>query len=74
MKKDDAERAIRGLCHVWRREAGLDDAAPLDLHFSSFWEWMKGHHIQYTTFKARGGAAFIAELWFDQEFKLTWTR
>lgn len=74
MKKDEAERNIRRLCHTWRKEVRLEDAAPLDLHFSEFWNWMKDTHFQYTAFKAAAGPEYMAEIWFDQEFNLSWTR
>ncbi|TXN73416.1 hypothetical protein [Methylobacterium sp. WL6] len=74
MKKDEAERAIRILCHDWRRETGQSEVPALDLHFNAFWAWMKDRHFQYTDFRATAGAAYMAEIWFDQEFGLTWTR
>ena len=74
MKKDEAEQAIRRLCHQWRDEAGLKDTKPLNLSFRDFWSWMKERHFQYTIFKASAGTEYMAELWFDQEFNLTGMR
>jgi hypothetical protein len=74
MKKDEAERAIRRLCHAWRKDAGFTDKPDIELSFYDFWGWMKDNHHQYTMFKASAGTDYMAELWFDQEFKLTWTR
>lgn len=74
MKKDDAEKAIRRLCHVWRKEKGYDNKPNIELSFFEFWDWMRNNHYEYTYFKAQAGTEYMAELWFDQEFKLTWTR
>lgn len=74
MRKDEAERAIRLLCHQWRRECGFAELEPLQLSFTRFWCWMKDNHYQYTNFKTQAGADYMAELWFDQEFGITWAR
>ncbi|MEN3209835.1 hypothetical protein PUR23_07230 [Methylorubrum populi] len=74
MKKAEAEREIRQLCHTWRKETGRQDVDEGDLIFSEFWSWMKDYHYQCTEFKATAGAEEMAEIWFDQEFKQMWTR
>lgn len=77
MKKDEAERAIRHLCHVWAKERGFDLAkySSLDFHpsFGDFTRWleMKGYG-NYLTFRSVRGPRADAEDWFDQEFKQTW--
>jgi len=74
MKKTECERAIRPLCHVWRRQAGLTDAPPLSLHCTDFVAWLRDHHPTYLDFRSRAGAAYDIELWFDQEFRISWAR
>jgi hypothetical protein len=70
-KKAECEKAIRSLCHVWAKDNPPGDHPS----FSAFKRWLhaKGYG-HYLNFRAVGGAEFIAEMWFDQEFKQTWRR
>jgi len=72
MKKAESEDHIRALCHVWRKATGQADAPVGDLHFSNFWRWLNEHHPSVADFKSVGGARYIAEMWFDDEFKQGW--
>lgn len=73
--KSECEKAIRLLCHDWRREAGLRDVPAIELSFSAFKRWAEtkgyGH---YFDFRSVMGPHEDAERWFDDEFKLNWTR
>ncbi|UPG72898.1 hypothetical protein MVG78_01485 [Roseomonas gilardii subsp. gilardii] len=73
MKKDEAERAIRHLCHEWAQECGIVEPPTDQPSFSDFRSWLseKGYS-HYLTFRATMGPLHIAEMWFDQEFKQTW--
>jgi len=75
MKREEAEPAIRHLCHEWRKERGLSDAELQRASYSEFRLWCdeKGYS-RYFGFRSRMGAEYDAELWFDEEFKLTWQR
>ncbi|WP_374656447.1 hypothetical protein [Dongia sp.] len=73
MKKDDCEKAIRGLCHDWGREVGIARAAESDPSFSQFKTWLhaKGYS-HYLNFRSSISADYDAEQWFIQEFKQGW--
>ncbi|ODU81097.1 MAG: hypothetical protein ABT14_18335 [Pelagibacterium sp. SCN 63-17] len=73
MTKPEAEKYIRWACQEWRRTEAVG-IEPLDLHFSQFRRWLLARKPDALDFRARGGADYIAELWFDQEMNLTWTR
>ena len=72
MKKDECERAIRNLCHEWRKEAGLSKTPAGELHFSQFFSWMQQRYPSYLNFRTITSVRYDAEMWFDQEFKQTW--
>jgi hypothetical protein len=71
MKKSEAEKAIRHLCHKWAAENPPGDHPS----FGDFKRWLneKGYG-GYLGFRSVMGADYDAEMWFDQEFKLTWMR
>jgi hypothetical protein len=69
MLKPEAEKTIRHLCHVWRGASGNDRTPEADLSFTSFWIWCRDEYPDATNFRATGGPRYIAELWFDQEFR-----
>lgn len=73
MKKDEAERAIRHLCHIWGDEVGISRAPESEPSFFAFTAWLEqkgyGH---YLNFRSVRGARADAELWFDEEFRQTW--
>lgn len=73
MKKSEAEKAIRYLCHEWAKEKGIRPDPMEQPSFQEFTNWLnlKGYS-HYLNFKSRVGALESAELWFDQEFKQTW--
>lgn len=75
MKKDECEKAIRNLCHTWRDAEGLSDTPPEKLSYYDFMDWMKregyGHYLE---FRCTMGVNYMVEMWFDQEFKQTWSR
>jgi hypothetical protein len=71
--KDEAEKAIRHLCHEWAKALSPDRRE--HPHFSAFKSWLgESGYSHYLTFRSRMGADYDAELWFDQEFKQTWRR
>lgn len=73
MKKDEAERAIRHLCHVWGEEVGMPRAPDSEPNFYRFKAWLRENgHGHYLTFRSVRGADADAELWFDEEFLQTW--
>jgi len=72
MKKDEAESAIRHLCHVWRTESGRSSTPEGDLYFSDFLTWVEQKYPQCLTFRSRVPALDVVETWFDQEFKQSW--
>ncbi|MFC7051460.1 hypothetical protein ACFQI3_02030 [Hansschlegelia quercus] len=73
MKKDEAEKAIRGLCHEWK--AQLEPAQLEHPSFTSFEAWVRAKgYGQYLEFRSRMGAGYNAELWFDQELRQVWRR
>lgn len=72
MLKDDCGRAIRSLCHRWRRDTGQQDTPPEALSFSQFHGWLQQRHGQYLEFRSVLGPREEAERWFDQEFGQTW--
>ncbi|KAB2671079.1 hypothetical protein F9K77_14070 [Ochrobactrum sp. LMG 5442] len=73
MKKDEAERAIRYLCHEWEKtqpQQALEHPS-----FSDFTSWLSSNgYSHYLDFRSVMGARYDAEMWFDQEFKQTWRR
>ena len=73
MKKDDAEKAIRQLCHEWEKSKGARFTAADHPSFSEFKSWLSDMgYAHYLNFRAVGGPEYVAEMWFDQEFKQTW--
>lgn len=71
MKKAECETAIRHLCHEWAR--GLSEAELVHPSYSWFKSWLSdNHYSQYLDFRAVPSADYVAEMWFDQEFKQTW--
>jgi len=71
MRKPDAEAALRGLCHVWKR-GRFPDTPDGDLHFSDFYEWVRSNHPQLLEFRGTMGPSWHVEQWFDEEFGQTW--
>ncbi|SMF83556.1 hypothetical protein SAMN06265365_15013 [Tistlia consotensis] len=73
IKKDEAERVIRHLCHEWARESGIPREPVDQPSFFDFKSWlsMKGYS-HYLNFRSVMGANYDAERWFDEEFKQTW--
>lgn len=74
-KKADCEKAIRYLCGVWAKERGIPMTGEVHAGFSQFKSWLneKGYS-HYLNFRSTTGSDYVAELWFDQEFHLTWRR
>lgn len=73
MKKAEAEKAIRSLCHTWFRT--LSEKEQEHPSFGSFKRWMRaGGYGHYFNFRSTEGADEAAEWWFDQELKQTWRR
>lgn len=68
MKKDEAESAIRHLCHVWARETGVQRQVGKLLSFGAFRSWLDDRgYDHYLDFRSVRGARADAEAWFDQE-------
>lgn len=74
MKKAECKRAIRHLCHQWRRECGLSNVRPEDLSFSSFLSWVQQDFSSYLDFRTTTSVTYDVELWFDDGFKQSWRR
>ncbi|MDG4874163.1 hypothetical protein P9273_03500 [Mesorhizobium sp. WSM4935] len=73
MKKDEAEKAIRYLCHEWAKDRGLTITATDEPSFSDFKSWLREKgYSGYLEFRSTMGPLEDAERWFDQEFKQTW--
>lgn len=73
MKKDEAEQAIRHLCHVWGEEMAIPRAPDSQPSFYAFKAWLNENgHNRYLTFRSVRGADADAELWFDEEFRQMW--
>lgn len=80
MKQDEAEQAIRNLCHDWASEKGFDRSryGALDFFpsFSEFESWLHDNRYgHYLDFRPKvGSARYVAQMWFDEEFKKTGIR
>lgn len=74
MQKAEAERAIRHLCHEWRRITGKAQTSEGELSFGEFLAWVRSNYPGYLDFRSRAGATYDVELWFDQEFRQAWKR
>jgi hypothetical protein len=73
MKKTDAEKAIRHLCHEWARVTGLPNPPVEQPSFAKFRSWLNENgYSNYLSFRSSISPLYDAELWFDQEFKQTW--
>jgi len=72
--KAESEKAIRHLCHQWRKAAGLESTPTSQLSFSSFLSWLRQNYAGYLTFRTTTSVEYDAEMRFDDEFKQSWTR
>lgn len=72
MKKAEAKSLVKILCHVWRKDAGLDGTKTSDLRFSDFLIWLEKNRPDCLSFRSTMSAANDVELWFDQEFGQIW--
>ena len=73
MKKGEAEKAIRYLCHEWEKSKGVRYGASDDPDFSEFKSWLNENgYSHYLNFRSRMGPDHDAEMWFAQEFKQMW--
>ncbi len=71
MTKGEAEKAIRALCHQWRRAEGYSHTAESDLNFSAFYDWVARNHGSKLEFKTTSDVRYNVQLWFDREFRRT---
>ena len=75
MKKAEAEKIIRHLCHEWASDRGIPipSTHPNQASFSAFTTWLgeKGYS-RYLDFRSTMSARYDAERWFDEEFGQTW--
>ena len=74
MQRAEAERAVRYLCHQWRKISENMQTPESELSFLSFHNWLRANHAEYLEFRSKAGPTYDLELWFDQEFKQTWSR
>lgn len=65
--KQHSERAIRSLCHEWRRVQIHAGASPRALSFEDFYRWLGDSYPQTLTFKRREHVPHWVRLWFEQE-------
>jgi len=71
MTKPEAERIIKAAVPRWRREVCPDTPAD-QLHFFDFERWLLERWPDAMSFRARGGASYIARIWFDQAIGMSW--
>jgi hypothetical protein len=69
--KGEAEKAIRQLCHHWRRTEGYTHTPEADLNFSAFYDWVARNHGSRLEFKTTSDVRYNVQMWFDQEFRRT---
>jgi hypothetical protein len=75
MKKDECEEAIRALCGKWSQIKGYNGLSNDTIHpsYSEFKDWcQKSGYGRYFKFRAYPSTDYVAEIWFDQEFKQRW--
>lgn len=71
LKKDDCEKAIRGLATKWAStQKKKDNWNPC---FYTFKTWMQDNgYAHYLNFQTTESTEFLAEMWFAQELKQAW--
>lgn len=71
MKKIDAEKAIRSLCHEWAkiRSMNVNNSEP---NFYEFLSWLENNYSSHLKFRTSVSVSDDIERWFDQELKQTW--
>lgn len=73
IRKNDAERYIRHLCHEWRNSESLTPTQLEHPSFTAFKAWLKAKgYGHYLDFHSVGGPDYAAERWFDEEFCQAW--
>ena len=72
VKKEECERALRHLCHVWWKESGLSATSEGHPSFTQFFAWVVQNYPSYLNFRTTITVSFEVDMWFDQEFKQTW--
>lgn len=72
MRKPECEKAIRHLCHEWRKAEGYQGTPADQLSFGSFHSWLRNNYPQHLKFRSVMPVADEVERWFDQEFGQTW--
>jgi len=72
MKKGEAEKAIRQLCHQWARAQGITPDPAVAPSFEAFHSWVRANYSAYLEFRTTTSVSYDVESWFDQEFKQTW--
>jgi hypothetical protein len=70
--KPESERAIRQLCHVWRRLPENAEVSEQDLNPYGFIRWLRDNHSAYLRFRSVMSPEYEAERWFAEEFRQTW--
>jgi len=73
MKKSEAEKAIRHLCHEWAKARGIPNPPSDRPDFRDFKSWLseKGYS-HYLSFRSSISALYDAEAWFDDELNQIW--
>lgn len=74
MIKAECEKAIRYLCHQWRKAANLEGVPEPQLSFSTFYSWLRQNYASYLAFRTTTSVEYDAEMWFDDEFNQKGTR
>jgi len=73
MKKQEAEQAIRHLCHEWANLSGMPISPMSDPSFADFWSWLNQNFKQCVDFRvAVGTPRYHVESWFDHEMRQAW--
>ena len=67
MKKADAKRQIRRLCHVWPAATSIAEVAGLSS--TDFITWLREQHPHLLRFRSpKTRVEYDIEMWFDEEF------
>ena len=72
MKKEEAEKAIRYVCHEWAKLRGVNVDPMVQPDFGDFLAWVRENYSPYLSFRTTTSATDDVGMWFDQEFKQSW--
>jgi hypothetical protein len=67
VKKAEAEKAVRQMCHEWAKQRGLSRADYPSANFIDFWFWAQAKYLIYLKFQTATGVKHDVEMWFGDE-------